>query len=91
MITAEPRKMAERTTLGKNLKAFREAKKLSQKALAEAVDLSTSLIAQIEQGVITDPRISSVIKIAKALGVSLDELMAEPSDGQSESLDAESE
>ena len=59
--------------LGEAIKKVREAKGLSQKEVALACKMDNSNYSRIENGK-TDPAFSSVIKIAKALGVELDEL-----------------
>jgi transcriptional regulator with XRE-family HTH domain len=57
------------------LKSCREAAGLSQQALATAADLSISVVSQIEQGARADPRVSTVVALARALKVSVDELV----------------
>ncbi len=59
--------------LGDCIKKVREAKGLSQKEVALAAKIDTSNYSKIESGK-TDPAFSSVMKIAKALGVSLADL-----------------
>lgn len=71
--------MAERVLppLAARLKELRVAAGMSQQSLAVAAGLSVSLVSQIEQGSRSDPRISTTTALAKALGVTLDELMVE--------------
>ena len=59
--------------LAEALKTVREAKNLSQKELAALVDMAQAQYSRIESGK-TDPSFSAVVKIAKALGVSIGEL-----------------
>ena len=59
--------------LGLNLLRCREAKKLSQEALAEKAELDRTYISGIERGV-RNPSVLSVVRIAKALGTSVSEL-----------------
>ncbi len=59
--------------LGEALKKVREAKNLSQKELAGLLGMAQAQYSRIESGK-TDPSFSAVIKIAKALGISLSEL-----------------
>ncbi len=59
--------------LGKTLKKVREAKGLSQKELAGLLKMAQAQYHRIESGK-TDPSFSSVVKIAKALGLSFSEL-----------------
>lgn len=56
------------------LKQFREAKGLSQAALAEKVGLSREYIARLETGK-HDPPLSRVEKLAKALKVPIEKLL----------------
>jgi len=59
--------------LGDILKTVREAKSLSQKELAVLLKMNQAQYSRIESGK-TDPSFSAVVKIAKALGVSLPDL-----------------
>lgn len=54
--------------LGQNLRKFREAKKISMQQLADIAEIEKSQIARIEIGK-SDPRISTVLTIAKALEI----------------------
>ena len=56
------------------LKQLREAKGLSQAALAEKVGLSREYIARLETGK-HDPPLSRVEKLAKALKVPIEQLL----------------
>jgi transcriptional regulator with XRE-family HTH domain len=51
------------------LKALREERGISQQELATRADLSLSLVAKLEQGKKADPRASTLISLAGALGV----------------------
>ena len=57
-----------------NLKKLREKKKLSQDRLAKLADIANNTIIKIEQGENTNPTLATLKKIAKALGVGLDDL-----------------
>ncbi len=61
--------------LGEALKKVREAKNLSQKELAGLLGMAQAQYSRIESGK-TDPSFSAVVKIAKALGVTLSELFS---------------
>lgn len=61
--------------LGQNIKKFRQRKKLTQDKLARLADIPYTSITKIETGVIKKPSVQAVAKIAKTLGVSIDELM----------------
>jgi transcriptional regulator with XRE-family HTH domain len=60
--------------IGGRLKELRKAAGLSQMELARASGLSLSIITQLEQGRATDPKLSTLKALAKALGCTLDEL-----------------
>ena len=61
--------------VAKNIKKYRMEKGLSQDKLSRLADISHASIVKIESGGIQSPSIDTVQKIAKALGVSLDDLM----------------
>jgi len=61
-------------TFGKRLKFFRKAAGLRQCDLAVASDLRPSAICNFEQE-IRMPRMDSLIKLSKALDISIDELV----------------
>ena len=60
--------------LSNNLKKLREKKGLSQDRLAKLADVANNTIIKIEQGENINPTLATLKKIAKALGVGLDEL-----------------
>ncbi len=66
--------------IGKKIKALREAKGLSQEALARSANLSTSVVARLEQGKIADPQWSTMCALADALGADLADFR-QPPDG----------
>jgi len=59
----------------KNLKKLREKKGWSQEKLAREADISYNALIKIERGRIKNPKLETLIKLAKALGVSIDELI----------------
>lgn len=61
--------------LPKRLKELRKKSGWSQQKLAEKSGLSYNTITKIEQGAATMPTIQTMIKIADAFGISLDELV----------------
>lgn len=62
--------------IGERLKALRKEKNLTLRALANKSNISSfSYIRNIEEGIVKDPSISTVVKLAKALEVSIDELV----------------
>lgn len=64
-----------RTNLGNQIKARRTKLKLSQDKLARKADIPFSTLVKIEAGYTPNPSIETMMKIADALGVGLDELM----------------
>ncbi len=65
----------EKSTIGKNIKKLRKQRDLSQDRLSKLADISHNTIIKIESGAIQSPTMDTAQKIAKALGVSLDDLM----------------
>ena len=59
----------------KNLTKLRKEKGFTQEGLARKADISFHTLVKIESGGIKNPRIETVIKIAKAFGISLDDLI----------------
>ena len=62
-------------TIGKNIRKFREIKKLRQEDLAEKTDLTTNYIGMIERGKI--PSLETFINILNSLGVSADMVLSD--------------
>ena len=61
--------------LSENIKKHRLKLGISQDALARKADIPYSTLIKIESGNRSDPRISTLSKIADALDVSIDKLM----------------
>ncbi|MFH1995806.1 MAG: helix-turn-helix transcriptional regulator [Candidatus Omnitrophota bacterium] len=61
--------------LSGRLKRLRKKAGWSQQKLAEKAGLSYNAITKIEQGTAKQPTIQTIIKIADAFGVSLDEVV----------------
>ena len=62
--------------LSTNLKKLREKKGLSQDRLAKLADIANNTIIKIEQGTNVNPRLDTLKKIAKALDISVDDLIS---------------
>ena len=60
--------------LSENIKKYRNKLGLTQEALARKADISYNTIIKLESEGITDPRMKTLKKLAKALNVSLDTL-----------------
>ena len=61
--------------VAKNIKKLRKEKGLSQDRLSRLADVSHATIIKIESGGIQSPTIDTVQKIAKALGVGVEDLL----------------
>jgi transcriptional regulator with XRE-family HTH domain len=74
--------MKLKKALSQRIKSLREASGLSQQDVATRGDLSLSLVAKLEQGKKADPRASTILALAGALGVKpgqlLDDLFPPP-------------
>lgn len=62
--------------IGKNIRKFREIKKLRQEDLAEKTDLTTNYIGMIERGE-KIPSLETFINILNSLGVSADMVLSD--------------
>lgn len=69
--------MSKLTSISRNIKSFREKKKISQDKLSKLAGVTLHTLTKIESGATTDPRIETVKKITVALGVTIDELLKE--------------
>lgn len=63
-------------TIGKNIRKFREIKKLRQEDSAEKTDLTTNYIGMIERGE-KIPSLETFINILNSLGVSADMVLSD--------------
>jgi len=61
--------------IARRIKELRKKSGWSQQKLAEKAGVSYNTITKIEQGAATMPTIQTMIKIADAFGISLDELV----------------
>lgn len=66
--------MNESERLGENLKRIRTAKNISQGEISRILGVDKSFVSNIENGK-TNPTLATIAKIAKAVGVSVGELM----------------
>lgn len=65
---------AEETGIGDRIQSLRKAAGMTQRQLAEAAGMTLSSLTQIEQGIVKDPRLSTLLSLAKVFQVSLDYL-----------------
>jgi transcriptional regulator with XRE-family HTH domain len=63
--------------LAKNIKRYRKERGFSQEDLARAAGITYSALSKIEAGYSQDPRVKTLQKIARALEVTIDDLMKE--------------
>lgn len=63
--------------LGQNIKKMRKKRKLTQDKLARLADIPYTTLTKVETEVIKRPSVQVVAKIAKALNVTVDELIKE--------------
>ena len=61
-------------TIGDNIKKLREQKGLSQKELAGMIEVNPAQYGRVENSKV-EPTLKTLLKIADALGVSLDDLV----------------
>ncbi|MEK7129009.1 MAG: DNA-binding protein [Candidatus Levybacteria bacterium RIFCSPLOWO2_01_FULL_38_13] len=66
--------MNESAKLGKNLKRIRTAKGISQGEIGRILGVDKGFVSNIENGK-TNPTLATITKLAKAIGVSTDELL----------------
>ena len=64
-------------TIGQNIKKFRQAKGLSQDRLSKLADVSYNSIIKIENSRMGNPTITTLLKIARVLEVSINEFVGE--------------
>lgn len=65
----------ESNQLGQKIKKLRQKLELSQDDFARKADVAYTTLTKIETGVIKKPSVFVVSKIAKALGVNIEELI----------------
>lgn len=63
------------SNISDNIKKYRNKADISQDRLSKLADVTYNTIIKIESGANINPTIDTLTKIAKALGVSVDELL----------------
>ncbi len=63
------------STIGKNIKKLRQKNGISQDKLSKLADISLNTVVKIELDQSPNPTLETIQKLAKALGVSLDDLV----------------
>ncbi len=64
-----------RSTIGKNIKRYRNNLGISQDRSSKLADVIYNTIIKIESGVNKNPTIQTVVKITKALNIKMDDLI----------------
>ena len=67
--------MSTSQNLANNVKRLREAKGLSQEKLARLADVANNTLIKMESGENKNPTLDTLKKVAKALVVSVDDLI----------------
>ena len=67
--------MSNNQNLAKNIKKLRETKGLSQEKLARLADVANNTLIKMESGENQNPTLDTLKKVAKAFGVSVDDLI----------------
>ena len=67
--------MSTSQNLSNNIKRLREAKGLSQEKLARLADVANNTLIKMESGENQNPTLVTLKKVAKAFGVSVDDLI----------------
>ncbi|MBI4837214.1 MAG: helix-turn-helix transcriptional regulator [Candidatus Portnoybacteria bacterium] len=67
--------MSNNQNLSKNIKRLREAKGLSQEKLARSADVANNTLIKMETGENKNPTLETLKRVAKALEVSVDDLI----------------
>lgn len=61
--------------IAENIKRIRNKKDISQDKLSKLADVTLTTLSKIESGININPTVKTIQKIAKALNVSVDELL----------------
>lgn len=67
--------MSTNQNLANNIRKLREAKGLSQEKLARLADVANNTLIKMESGENQNPTLVTLKKVAKAFGVSVDDLI----------------
>ena len=67
--------MTSGKTISENIKKLRSMLSLTQDDLAKKADLKYTTLMKVESGTVNKPSVQTMAKIAKALGVSIEEFL----------------
>lgn len=59
----------------KNLAKLRKERKLTQEGLARKANISYHTVIKLESGKIMNPKVETIVRLSKALNLSLDQLV----------------
>lgn len=62
-------------TIGEKIKAWRKMKDITQDSLAKKANIPYTTLAKIESGVIQNPSLQTITKIADGLSITIDDLI----------------
>lgn len=63
--------------IGERIKHWRKEKRITQDTLAKKADIPYTTLAKIESKIVTNPRMDTLIKIAKGLEINIEDLIKE--------------
>ena len=64
-----------KSVIAENIKKYRKKKGITQDKLSKIADITYNTIIKIESGANTNPTVDTISKIAKALGVRMENLL----------------
>jgi len=67
--------MTSGKTISENIKRLRSKLGLTQDDLAKKADIKYTTLMKVESGTVNKPSVQTMAKIAKALGVSIEDLL----------------
>ncbi|KKT73388.1 MAG: Helix-turn-helix domain protein [Microgenomates group bacterium GW2011_GWA2_44_7] len=67
--------MTSGKTISENIKKLRAKLDLTQDDLAKKADIKYTTLMKVESGTVNKPSVQTMAKIAKALGVSIEDLL----------------
>ncbi len=67
--------MIENNKIGTNIKKFRKKEKLTQKELANKLNIRYQTVQKYEKGIISNIPLETIIKLSKILGVSIQDIL----------------
>ena len=68
--------MASEKNIGKNIKKIRAKLGLTQDDLSKKADIKYTTLTKVESGVVKKPSVQTMAKIAKGLGVAIEDLIS---------------